>query len=167
MRRPLASFFCAVVFCPFVSADCIPFSEAKDHVGETRCVAGKVMRVERGERGIHYLDFCEDYRICPFTVVVFAGDLKHVGDVREPQGRLVEVPGPVKEYDGRAEIVLREARQLRGEMAKIPPVPKTYDAERQGHYSPGKFSHPKSARRSSRKRNASGRPIETMEDDTE
>ena len=80
---------------------------------------------------------------------------------------MIEVHGPVKEYDGRAEIVLREARQLSGEMAKIPSLPKNYDVERQGHYSAGKFSHPESGRKTSKKRNTSGRPIEEVEDDTE
>jgi len=112
---------------------------------------GKVTPVERG---VHYFDFCEDHRLCPFTVVVFAGDLKHGGDGRQLQGRVIEVPGPVKEYDGRAETVLREARQLGGEMSSIPPLPKTYEVERQGRYSAGKLSHPKSARKTSKKRNS-------------
>jgi len=30
--------------------------------------------VKRGERGVHFFDFCADYRTCPFTVVVFASD---------------------------------------------------------------------------------------------
>jgi hypothetical protein len=164
MRWTAASFVCTVVFCTVVSANCIPYDQAKDHIGETKCVEGKVMRVEHGERGIHSLDFCEDYRICQFTVVIFAGDLKHVGDVRPLQGKVIEVHGPVKEYDGRAEIVLRETKQLRGAMAKIPPVPKNYDVERQGHYSAGKFSHPKARPTTSKKRNPSGRPIDTMDD---
>ena len=63
-------------------ADCISISEAKNHVGETRCITGKVVRVKSGDRGVHYLDFCEDYRTCPFTVVVFPRDLKSVGGVR-------------------------------------------------------------------------------------
>jgi hypothetical protein len=167
MRWTVAICFCTVVFCPLVSADCIPFTDAKNHIGEIRCVSGKVTRVERGDRGAHYLDFCEDYRLCPFTVVVFAGDLKDVGDVQQLQGRVIEVHGPVKEYDGRAEIVLRQARQLRGEMTKIPAMPKGYDVERQGRYSAGKFSHPKSGRRTSKERNPRGRPIDTAEDDTE
>ena len=79
----------------------------------------------------------------------------------------MEINGPVKEYDGRAEIVLRENRQVSGELAKIPPLPKNYDAERQGHYSSGKFSHPKAIRTTSKKRNPSGRPIDPMEDGSE
>jgi hypothetical protein len=49
----------------------------------------------------------------------------------------VEIHGPVKEYDGPAEIVLQEARQLGGEGASIPPFPKNYDVEKQGHFSAG------------------------------
>jgi hypothetical protein len=61
-----------------------------------------------GARGVHFLDFCDDFHLCPFTVVIFPGDLKSVGDVRQLQGRMVEIHGQVKEYDGRAEIVLEE-----------------------------------------------------------
>jgi hypothetical protein len=165
--RPIATILFWAISAALASSDCIPFTEAKDHIGETRCLSGKVTRVERGDRGAHFRDFCEDYRLCPFTVVVFASDLKDVGDVRQLHGKVIEVHGPVKEYDGRAEIVLRHVRQLRGEMAKTPAMPKTYDVERQGRYSAGKFSHPKSARKVSRKRNPSGRPIAAMEDDSE
>jgi len=80
------------------------FWEAKKHISETRCVSGKVLRVKEGNRGVTFLDFCEDYLVCPFTVVVFPSDLKHVGDLRQLQGKMVEIHGPVKEYDGRAEI---------------------------------------------------------------
>jgi hypothetical protein len=77
--------------------------------------------------------------------VVFRGDLKHVGDVRLLEGRVVEIQGDIKEYDGRPEIILRDARQLRGEAARIPPLPKDFDVERKGRYSAGKFGHPKSS----------------------
>ena len=38
--------------------------------------------------------------------MIFSGDLKSVGDVRQLQGRMIEIHRKVKEYDGRAEIVL-------------------------------------------------------------
>ena len=143
-----------------VRADCLPINQAGQHVGETRCVTGKVVRVEQGSRGVHYLDFCEDYRICPFTVVVFPQDLRSVGDIRQLQGRVVEIHGAVKEYDGRAQIILQEARQLRGETAQIPPLPKNYDVEQKGRFSAGKFSHPKTKRPKSKKRHPATLPIE-------
>jgi len=150
----------ALLFPAISAADCIAITEAKKHVGETRCVSGKVLRVKEGNRGVTFLDFCEDYLVCPFTVVVFPSDLKHVGDVRQLQGRMVEIHGPVKEYDGRAEIVLERAGQLAGDAGQIPPLPKGYDVEKKGRYSAGKFSHPKAAR-SAKKRNK--KPSQTEE----
>jgi hypothetical protein len=120
-------------------------------MGEIKCVTGTVVRVKQGARGVHFLDFCDDFRLCPFTVVIFPHDLKSVGDVRQLQGRMVEIHGQVKEYDGRAEIILEEYRQLGGAGARIPPLPKNHDVEKKGRDSAGTFSHPKAKRKTSRK----------------
>ena len=77
-------------------ADCLPFEKAKDHLGETLCVKGHVLKVSVGRTGIHFLNFCEDYRTCPFTVVIFPRDLRDVGDVRALENQDVEVYGLVK-----------------------------------------------------------------------
>src|SRR5437764_14614461 len=69
------------------ASDCLPIHEASQHVGETKCVTGKVIRVKLGVKGVHFLDFCEDQLACPFTVVVFPSDLKDVGDIRRLAGR--------------------------------------------------------------------------------
>lgn len=127
---------------PFLFAsDCVPFQEAREHVDETRCVTGKVIRVKVGESGVHFLDFCEDQAACPFVVVVFSHDLKDVGDTRRLAGRTIEIVGNVKLYDGRPEIILSRISQIRGGAAMIPPLPKNYDVENRGHYSPGRL-HP-------------------------
>jgi hypothetical protein len=63
----------------FARSDCLPFTEAGKHVSEVKCVTGSVVRVKQGARGVHFLDFCDDFRLCPFTVVIFPGDLKSVG----------------------------------------------------------------------------------------
>ena len=73
----------ALLSPPLMFSECIPFDQAQQHVGETRCITGKVVRIEKGMRGVHYIDFCEDYRLCPFTAVIYPGDLKSVGDVRQ------------------------------------------------------------------------------------
>jgi hypothetical protein len=135
-----------------VAAECIPYTEALKHIGENRCVSGKVVQVKPGAKGIHYLDFCVDYRTCTFTAVVFRGDLKHVGDVRQLEGRVVEIHGDIKLYDERAEIVLHDASQLGGAAIHVPPLPKDYDVERKGHYSAGSFSHPQTSSGSSTKK---------------
>jgi len=42
-------------------------------------------------------------------VVVFAADLKKMGDVRQLEGRQVDIKGTIQDYDGRAEIILLAA----------------------------------------------------------
>ena len=121
------------------ASDCLPIREAGQHVGETKCVTGKVLRVKVGAKGVHFVDFCEDQMACPFTVVVFPSDLKDVGDIRRLAGRVIEIHGPVKLYDGRAEIILNRVSQLTGGSTLIPPLPKNYDVEKQGHYSAGRM----------------------------
>jgi len=121
------------------ASDCIPIHEAGHHVGETSCVTGKVLRVKAGAKGVHFLDFCEDQVACPFTVVVFASDLKDIGDVRRLAGRTIEVHGAVKLYDGRPEIILNRLSQLTGGAAMIPPLPKNYDVENRSHFSAGRL----------------------------
>ena len=121
------------------ASDCIPIQEAAQHVGETKCVTGKVLRVKVGPRGVHFLDFCEDQVACPFSVVVFSRDLKDVGDVRRLAGRRIEIQGAVKAYDGRPEIILRRISQIAGGAAMIPALPKNYDVENRGHFSPGRL----------------------------
>ena len=145
-----------LLFSASLAAKCLPMGEAPKHVGDTTCVAGKVLKVsESPNGGAWFLNFCEDYRECPFTVVVFAKDLRDVGDVRLLAGKEVEIHGKIKEYDGRAEIVLSDRRQLRGESAKIPPVPKDYDVSRHGNYSAGTFKASKPAKASSKKKQRS------------
>ena len=152
LSRALFPFIVVAVFAPRANSECIFYSEALKHIGATKCVTGKVLRVKQGNGGVHFLDFCEEYRGCPFTVVVFPGDLKRIGDVRRLQGRQIEIDGDVKGYDGRAEIILRRASQLRGDAGRIPPLPKEYDVERHGKCRTGKFSHPKAAQRSPHKK---------------
>jgi hypothetical protein len=146
--------FTVILFsAPFLSAaDCIPIHEAAHHVGETRCVTGKVVRIKVGDKGVHFLDFCEDEMACPFTVVVFSNDLKDVGDVRRLAGRTIEINGAVKAYDGRPEIILTRISQIAGGAAMIPPLPKSYDVENRGHYSAGRIRPTKKPAKAKAKR---------------
>jgi hypothetical protein len=121
------------------AADCLPIHEAAQHIGETKCIKGKVLKVKVGNKGVHFLDFCEDAIACPFAVVVFAGDLKDVGDVRLLSGRNIQIRGALKMYDGRPEIILNRISQIEGGAAMIPPLPKNYDVENRGRFSAGRL----------------------------
>ncbi|HXY12934.1 MAG TPA: hypothetical protein VEI26_00390 [Terriglobales bacterium] len=153
-----------VAFSGFLVADCIPITEAQSHIGETRCVTGKVLRVKPGARGVTFFDFCEDFRVCPFTVVIFPGHLKDIGDVRQLKDKVVQIRGDLKEYDGRAEIVLSELRQLGSTGALVPKLPKNYDVEKKGRYSAGKFRLPKPSKKPAKKRQIPTLPIDIPED---
>ena len=144
-------------------ADCLPFEKAKDHLGETLCVKGHVLKVSVGRTGIHFLNFCEDYRTCPFTVVIFPRDLRDVGDVRALENQDVEVYGLVKSYQGQAEIILRDQSQLRGELADLPKLPKNYDADKKGQYSAGTFKG--NSNSSTTKKKSKGHKEPTFPDD--
>lgn len=122
-----------------LASDCLSIAEASRHVGEVKCVQGKVVRVQVGTKGVHYLHFCEDQAACPFYVVVFPYDLKDVGDVRRFEGREIQISGKVKLYDGRPEIILSRISQVTNGAAMIPPLPKNYDVENRGHYSAGRL----------------------------
>lgn len=125
-------------------SNCVSFAEASKHLGTTQCISGTVLHVEDGRNGVKFLNFCKDPKACPFTVVVFPADLRKMGDVRQLEGRQVEIKGTIQDYDGRAEIILRRSQQLgEGAFLLVPPVPTDYDVERRGHYSPGKFKRPK------------------------
>jgi len=159
--RGLLPLLLTLLFPAFSAAsDCIPITEARQHIGEDQCVTGKVLRVKHASRGVTLFDFCQDSMVCPFTVVVFPHDLKRIGNVSQLQNQVIEVHGPVKEYDGRAEIVLQQLRQLGGEGLRIPPLPKNYDVENKGHYSAGTFSLPKAAYKTSKKRQVPKLPAE-------
>jgi len=132
-----------VLLCPASAraADCLAIHAAGQHIGEVKCVTGKVVRIKDGAKGVHFLDFCEDPMTCPFTVVVFANDQKDVGDVRRLAGRTIEVRGALKVYDGRPEIILSRISQIEGGAAMIPPLPNSYDVENRGDFSAGRL-HP-------------------------
>src|SRR5207248_8604813 len=71
-RTPALLLAGLVLSSSLIFSECIPFDQARQHVGETRCITGRVVGIEQGMRGVHYLDFCEDYRLCRFTAVIFS-----------------------------------------------------------------------------------------------
>jgi len=135
------------------SAACLPMEQAARHVGETACVHGRILTVSATPGGTHLMHFCEEGRECGFSAVVFRKDLRQVGDVRTLAGKEVDIQGQIRLYHGHPEVIVRDSRQLKGEAAKLPPIPKNYDVAKQGKFSPGqrprsthkaaKYKHPR------------------------
>jgi hypothetical protein len=143
--------------------DCVFFAEASKHVGTTQCVSGTVLHVDEGSNGLTFLNFCQDAKACPFTVIVLPDDLRKVGDIRQLEGRQIEIKGMIEDHDGRAGITLRHTQQL-GESAYVvvPRVPTEYDVERRGHYSAGRATRHKARKKHTKQ----GRPV-SIEDPEE
>lgn len=93
--------------------DCVDFRDVALHVGETGCVSGRVLRVYTSRSGNTFLDFCADYRSCPFASVVFASDQNKFGNLQKLTGRVIEIRGAITAYQGRAEIIIRDPDQIR------------------------------------------------------
>jgi hypothetical protein len=143
--------------------DCVSVAEANKHVGTTQCVSGTVLHVDDGGNGLTFLNFCKDAKACPFTVIVLPDDLRKVGDIRQLEGRQIEIKGTIEDHDGRAGITLRHTQQL-GESAfvVVPAVPTEYDVERRGHYSAGRATRHKAKKKHTKQ----GRPV-SIEDPEE
>jgi hypothetical protein len=91
---------------------CIDIREARSHTGQAGCITGRVLRVYTSRSGVSFLDFCPDYRNCPFSSVIFASDRSKFGDLTTLESRQVEIRGPIVSYKGRAEIILHDPNQL-------------------------------------------------------
>lgn len=94
-------------------AGCVDFREAGAHTGQAGCISGRILRVFTSRAGNTYLDFCPDYRDCPFTSVIFGSDRDKFGDLETLGGKKVELRGPISVYQGRAQIVVHDPEQIR------------------------------------------------------
>lgn len=148
----LRTIICVLVCAGVCPADCISIADAQQNVGRNACVTGKVLKVAQSQSGTYFLDFCENYRECPFTVVVFQKNLRDVGDIRKLEGEQINIHGQIKAYSGRSEIVLGDIRQLKGMVVKLPPLPKNFDVEKRGTFSPGDRPKQAKARKKTPKR---------------
>jgi len=95
------------------AAPCADIRNAAALVGKAGCVAGLVVRTFSSRSGNTFLDFCQEYRSCPFTSVIFASDKDKFGDLASLQGKRVEIRGDVTNYQDHAEIIIHDPQQVR------------------------------------------------------
>jgi PLD-like domain len=95
-----------------ISTGTIPYTEAPNHIGEQARVTGTLLKAYTAKSGVTFLDFCKDYKTCPFTAVIFADDIKKFPDLDSYVGKTVTLTGKIKSYQGKAEIILEDSSQL-------------------------------------------------------
>ncbi|MEK7553925.1 MAG: phospholipase D-like domain-containing protein, partial [Patescibacteria group bacterium] len=95
-----------------VSIGTIDYTEASNHVGKYASVRGKLVEAYTSKTGTVFLDFCENYKTCSFSGVIFADDAKQFGDLSRYVGQTITLTGKIVSYEGRAEIVLSDPSQI-------------------------------------------------------
>jgi hypothetical protein len=111
-RQPVAPKVPAAASFARETGSCVAFTDAVSLLEKSGCVTGLVLRVYTSRGRNTFLDFCPDYRSCPFTSVIFASDRSKFGDLNALTGRQVEIHGLVESYEGRAEIIIRDPQQI-------------------------------------------------------
>jgi hypothetical protein len=85
--------------------------DARNHIGETVTVRGKVDRVYVSQKGDVFIDIGGKRPNAPFTAVCFQQAIPSA-DLQKFEGKVVSVKGKIKEYNGKVEIVLQTADQI-------------------------------------------------------
>jgi micrococcal nuclease len=91
----------------------IDYTEAPNHIGEYACVSGKIDHVYTSQKGTIFLNFCPDYKICPFGAAIFGSDAYKFSNPKQYEGQTLEITGLIKSYQGRPEIILNDPSQIK------------------------------------------------------
>ncbi len=88
------------------------YTGAAKHVGEYASVRGTLIATNTSKTGTIFLDFCKNYKSCPFTAVIFADDAKKFGNLSRYIGTSVTLIGKISLYQDKAEIILSDPNQI-------------------------------------------------------
>lgn len=94
-------------------AETIAPSDAKTHVGQTVTIHASVEEVKTGRGGATFLDMGGTFPDNAFAAVIFASDLAKFPGAKTLKGKTVAISGPVELYQGKPEIILKAADQLK------------------------------------------------------
>ena len=95
------------------ASECIDYTEAGRHVGEYACVIGKVDNIYTSSKGNNFLNFCPNYKTCPFSAIIFSSDTHKFSNIKGYEGKTVDITGLIKTYQGRAEIIINDPTQIK------------------------------------------------------
>lgn len=88
----------------------IASKDAKDNIGKTAQVKGKVASIFASKNGNTYINFDEKSPNQTFTVALFKDAQVDISSITE--GCILTVSGEIKEYKGKPEIILTKADQI-------------------------------------------------------
>lgn len=94
----------------------IPVDSATKHIGETVTICSTVYGVKAMEK-VTFINMGSAYPNSPLTVVIFARDLGKFSDTPEKLygNKSICVTGIIKEYKGKAEIIVNKQENIKVE----------------------------------------------------
>jgi hypothetical protein len=117
MRTVLTAVFLTLSLAPALAqtaaAPTITAADAKTYIGQTAIVEASVSAVRTSRSGVTFIDMDGLYPDNRFAAVIFVDDIGKFPGVKALEGKTVTISGPVQLYQGRPEIVLRSAAQLK------------------------------------------------------
>jgi exonuclease VII large subunit len=94
-------------------AETIAPSDTPKYVGKNVTVEGPVSEVHRAASGkVTFIDMGGRYPNNMFAGVIFSDDANKFSDVDSLDGKIVDITGTVKLYQGRTEIILNDPAQI-------------------------------------------------------
>lgn len=91
---------------PITEGNTIHFSEAPENVGEILWVKGVIDHVFVSVNNNYFLNFCPDFRDCPFSAPIFAKEALMFEDIESWGGMEVHIYGEISLYQGRPQIII-------------------------------------------------------------
>lgn len=90
----------------------IDYTEAPNHLGQNIAVRGRIVKVASSNKGTIFLDYCSNYKGCPFSVVVFNSNTGSFSDLNSYEGKTITIKGFIRTYQNRPEIILNNQSQI-------------------------------------------------------
>ena len=112
--RALVPILGLILMATPAAAQTIKPADARAHVGQTVTVEGVVSEVHVASgSGMTFIDMGGRYPDNAFAGVIFRDDAGKFPNVAALNGKTVDITGAVKLFKGKAEIVLKDAAQLK------------------------------------------------------
>lgn len=90
----------------------VHFSEAPDNIGKKFWVKGKIDHVFVSNNGNYFLNFCPDFRDCPFSSLIFSEKAYLFNDINSWSGESVYIYGLIGIYQNRPQIIIENPNQI-------------------------------------------------------
>ncbi|MDD5362116.1 MAG: OB-fold nucleic acid binding domain-containing protein [Ignavibacteria bacterium] len=106
----LVFLFALLVSVSAYSQEQVSSKDAKDNIGKTIQVKGKVAAIFVSQKGNTFINFDEKSPNNTFTAAIFSDTNIDISKIKE--GSILTVYGEIKEYKGKPEIVITTPEQI-------------------------------------------------------